>query len=134
MGWYPDGAIPPLQLQASTFPLYGPAGFALQNGTPTIIQWTPPNDGLMHRFMIGVSFLVTSAETGGSLQVTYNDPGGGGRIRQLFAAGQAAGYYNGQGTTPAMLTICEGGVPVIVEQSTALTAGAAVLWAEIWGS
>lgn len=112
----------------------GTTGFTLINGTQNILTWTPPNDGNMHRFYVATSFLVTSNETGGLLQVTYTDPGGNVRTRSLQAAGQAAGYYNGTGATPAVATTCQGGSQVIVQQASALTAGAAILWAEIWGS
>jgi hypothetical protein len=88
----------------------------------------------MHRFFVAVSFVVTSAETGGLLSCNYDDPGGNARSRQVIAAGQAAGYYNGFQSTPSMPTTCAGGVPVVLLQGSALTAGAAVLWAEIWGS
>ena len=54
-------AAPLMQLVATT----GVNGFALQNGTPTILTWTPPNDGQVHRVLLIAQENVTVAETGG---------------------------------------------------------------------
>lgn len=118
--------VPPAALnkQAAT----PAAGFALQNATPTIIQWTAPNDGQLHRVEVFLTVNVSSAETGGGIQWTYTDPAGGTKSVNMNGGGQAAGSYHdldggvvGAGTT------------VSISQSSALTAGAANAYAEIWG-
>lgn len=107
----------------------GPAGFVLQNGTPTILSWTAPNDGNLHRvFFIG-SINVTSAATGGAVTANVTPPGGGSpAVPQILAGGQAAGNHVGLNAA-----IVEAGSTVTVQQS-ALTVGAATTWVEIWGS
>jgi hypothetical protein len=107
------------------------AGYTLVNGTGNVITWTTPNDGLQHRVTIMASLDVTVAETGGQISATYTTPDAGAGNHTLFAAGL--------GTTPALpaapWTIIVGAnTTVTVLQATALTVGAAVLWAEIWGS
>lgn len=120
-----------LRLVAST----GLNGANLQNGTPTLLQWTAPNDGQLHRFMVVGQLHVTSAETGGQVSVQYFAPfpGATAHTSQLFAAGLGTDT-GGQllGFVPA-ITVAPGSV-VSILQVSALTAGAAVLWAEIWAS
>jgi hypothetical protein len=114
------------QLLAST----GPVGFVLQNATPTILTWQVPNDGNLHRvFFIG-SIDVTSAETGGAISGNVTPPGGGSAAQpQILAAGQAGGNHVGSAAA-----IVGPGTTVTVSQTSALSAGAAVAWVEIWGS
>jgi hypothetical protein len=114
-----------LSLAAST----GPGGFTLVNGTPNILTWTAPGDGALHRFMIFGAMDVTSAETGGLVGVTATYPDGAVAGWTLFADNQVAGA-NYSGYTAPLIT--KAGTTVTVQQYTALTAGAAVLWAEIW--
>lgn len=123
----PFAIAPVMGLLAAT-PL---AGVPLINGTQVLCTWTAPNDGQMHRVMAFASLLVTSPETGGAvnLSVTLPAPGAGANDA-LFNGGAAAGSqmsYN-----PGSLV--QPGSTVTVNQATALTAGAATLWAEIWGS
>lgn len=107
------------------------AGFALQNGTPGIISWTAPNDGKQHRFTVLASLNVASGETGGQVTVTYQPPSGGFTPgQQVFAGGLGAGTASGAPVSG----IVGPGTTVFVLQATALTAGAATVWAEIWGS
>jgi hypothetical protein len=122
--------VEPLQLLAST----GPAGFALQNATPVILSYTFPNDGNLHRLFIGGSMNVTSAETGGQVTYTCSPPAGGavtGTV--LFAAGSGVAPNLGS-LGNRTLVVAGSGTTVTVQQATALTAGAAVVWVEIWGS
>jgi hypothetical protein len=105
------------------------AGFALQNGTPTILTYTFPADGNQHRVLIPSSLQVTSAETGGAVSAEIVPPGGGSpALPSLAAAAQAAGNHVG-----STMAICGSGTTVSVNQTSALTAGAALFWAEIWG-
>ena len=116
---------PILVLQATT----GVAGFALQNATPTIISWTAPNDGNLHRFIVICSLDVSSAETGGAVSLVCTPPGAGAQTTSLYAGGLGTGpAYNTQER------LVQPGTTVTVEQSSALTGGAATVWAEIWGS
>jgi hypothetical protein len=106
------------------------AGFALQNGTPTILTWTPPNDGKLHRFIVFASLVVGSAETGGAIAQGFTDPSGVSRSQALFNGGLGAGFASPNNFSYTV----QGGQPVTIAQSSALTVGAATLWAEIWGS
>jgi hypothetical protein len=120
------GAVSPLQLVATT----GIAGFALQNATPVIATWTAPNDGNMHRVMALGELIVGSAETGGQISLTITDPGNTVRQRTVWNSGLGAGF---QPIAITNYTIAPGST-VTLAQTAALTAGAAQLWAEVWGS
>lgn len=126
MAFYPFAAAPALTLQNST----QLAGFTLQNATPNIISWSVPNDGQVHRFAVYGQVRVTSAETGGAIQVAYTYPDGSAVTDSLDAGGHAATHQ----TFSVRLIMCAPGTAVTVQQSSALSAGAAVAWAEIWGS
>lgn len=119
-------AAPLMQLQATT----GVAGFALVNGTPTILSWTAPNDGLMHRVSLIAQENVTAPETGGQVNINFKDQQGSTQNRQAFAGGAGTGFTGG--FTP-MAFLVQAGQQVTVTQ-TALTAGAATVWAELWAS
>lgn len=106
------------------------AGTALINGTQTICTWTTPNDGLLHRVLAFGSLNVTSGQTGGVVNFSGVIPSLGTANDALFAGGQAIGSYMGFG--PA--AIVGPNQTVTINQATALTAGAAVIYAEIWGS
>jgi hypothetical protein len=123
-------AVGTLAKQAAT-PL---AGFALQNATPTILTWTPPNDGQLHRYHLIVFLLVTSNTTGGDISITFNDPAN-------FSSHPTVILGGTQGTGPHGTTLqgyedipVPGGQAVTLSQTSAMTVGAATLWAEIWGS
>ena len=107
------------------------AGFALVNATPTILSWSVPNDGQMHRFAVYGYIIVSSLETGGQINVNFTDMSGVVRARDAMDANQAAGWLDlfFHGLWP-----CQAGSTVTVTQQSALTGGAATLWAEIWGS
>ena len=114
----------------------GISGFALADGTGTIISWTAPNDGQLHRFTLLALAHVSSAETGGQVVVEYAGPWTGAvtHTTTLFAAGLASD--GGAGTAPSstpQVTVGPG-TTVTIAQATALTAGAATVYAEIWGS
>lgn len=113
-----------LVLQAAT----AVAGYTLVNGTGNVITWTAPNDGAQHRAVVIFSMHVTSTETGGAMVMNCNFPDGFANQPTLLAAGSAAGGF---GTVVAR--VVQAGAVVSVAQSSALTAGAAVAWAEIWG-
>lgn len=120
------GAGGGLSLQAAT----PAAGFALTGGTPTLLTWTPPADGKQHRVKIFASMHVTVATTGGEVDVDFNLPDGTGTSEQIYTASQGTGapWPN------EVSRVVQGGTPVTVVQSSALTAGAALVWVEVWGS
>ena len=109
-------------------------GYALQNGTNTVISWTAPNDGKLHRVHLFAVIEVTSAETGGQITITPVLPDGTGNTKTLFAAGLGAGVAYPVGSSAPQDFMIEPGSTFAVNQNSALTAGAAVMWAEIWGS
>ncbi len=120
--WAPAAA---LQLVAAT----PAAGFALQNGTPTILTWVVPNDGALHTLNIVMTLHVTSLETGGQITVTTTDPSGTAANPVAFAGGAAAG------STPQQYQrLLQAGSTVTLAQTSALTAGAASIWAQIWAA
>jgi hypothetical protein len=114
-----------LALQATT----GTAGYTLVNGTGPILTWTVPADGNIHRVQLFLNLIVTSAETAGAIGLSgLMSPNGVSHSPGLFAGGAAAGL--------SQLTnsyFVESGTTVTLQQSSALTGGAAVLWAELWG-
>jgi hypothetical protein len=126
MTFVPFASPTPLQIQAAT----PAAGFALQNGTPTIISWTAPNDGQNHRVLILGEVSISVLEVGGAIQAAYTPPAGGAQVATLNAGGL--------GISVSALTVFARvvgpGTTVQVNQSSALTAGTATVWAEIWGS
>lgn len=126
----PFAVAPLLGLLATT----GPGGFALVNGTPAIITWTAPNDGQLHRVQVTALAHVTSAETGGQVNLTYFAPFAGATLHTttVLAAGLGTDTA-GQVNTLPFVTVQPGTV-VSIAQGSALTAGAATVWAEIWGS
>ena len=107
------------------------AGYTLINGTGTVISWTAPSDGALHRFIIYATLYVTSAETGGEIEFTYTAPNGTNVTLELFSPNQGAGNVPPDN---ASLFVMEAGGTVSVNQTGGLSAGAATLWAEIWGS
>jgi hypothetical protein len=103
------------------------AGFAKQNATPTILSWQAPNDGQLH--YVSVVFLenVTVAETGGTLSVKAQLAGWS---LQLLAGAQAVGWH--QPGVTARYPVQPGDTITLV-QNAALTAGAAVVFAQLVG-
>lgn len=110
------------QLVATT----GPGGFALVNGTPVIIQWQAPNDGVLHRVTIKIAKNTGSAETGGQINLQ------GTNIIPQAMIGQIALV----GFTPnGRSFVVVPGTLVQITQGTALTAGGpSTVYAEIWAS
>lgn len=106
------------------------AGFALQNATPTIITWTAPNDGALHRVVAVVSLHVTSNETGGAVNLSVTLPDGTARLPAVLAGGTAIGTLAGNYTVSHV----QANTTVTLQQSSALTVGAAVVWADLWAS
>ena len=129
MGNFPFAPNPALALQAAT-PL---AGYTLVNGTGTVISWAVPNDGKLHRVLVTGSILVTVTEVGGLIQLGWTAPGGAAQQFSQLAAAALASSAAGQVLGTYELVVAPG-TTVTVAQNSALTVGAATLWAEIWGS
>lgn len=124
--WTAAAALPGWGLLATT----GAAGFVLQNATPTILSWTTPSDGAMHRFTVFGVLRVTTLEAGGQLNYSFTDPSGGTVSVVAIAAAQAVGGA----VLTARNIICQPGTTVSLVQQSALTSGAATVYAELWGS
>jgi hypothetical protein len=129
MGDFPFGGVPALQLQAAT-PV---AGVALVNGTPTILSWTAPNDGKLHRFELFGGESVSVTQVGGLINTTFTAPDGSAQTIGLFGPSLAVGYwlisnyYQG-------ISLIQPGSTVSIVQATAQTSGTAKVYCEIWGS
>jgi hypothetical protein len=105
------------------------AGYTLVNGTGTVsgMTWTSPNDGQMHMILVTANIDVTSNETGGAIGVSLTSPNGVTHVPGVYAAGLSAGF-----AYFTMAYFVEPNTTVTLQQTTALTAGAATLWAAIW--
>lgn len=129
MSLQPFTPVPAMVQQAAT-PF---AGYTLVNGTGNIITWAVPNDGRLHRFAVFASEDVISATTGGAVTVSWTLPDGTAASWVILPATQGAtGFVAAQNSS--YLVLCRPGTTVTVTQSSALTGGSAVAWAEIWGS
>ena len=108
----------------------GVDGFALQDATPTILTWTAPDDGHLHLATLSAFLSVTEAETGGDLTASFSAPDGTSQSDYgVFSGGLTVGQ--GLPTQPQTYLIAPGGTFSFVQYS-ALTAGAAKVYAEIW--
>ena len=104
------------------------AGVAMANGTPTFATWTAPNDGQLHWVQVYIEVHVTVAQTGGGVSMTATSPDGVTASPSVDAGGHAAGI-----TTANLQRAVQAGSVVSVQQSSALTLGAAIIWVSIWG-
>lgn len=120
-----------LELVATT----GLNGVALVNGTPTILSWTAPNDGKMHRVITFSQLYVSVATTGGQVDASVPLPSGNTSLKGIFSSTLAVGDYPlSQDNWPYSLALIPPNTTFSVVQQSALTAGAAKIWAEIWAS
>jgi hypothetical protein len=109
----------------------GTGGYALVNGTGNVISWTAPNDGNLHRIQVFATLHITTTEVGGAIRVNFTDPAGGSGTPTIFGGTQANGTYQPSSLSSVLV---EAGTTVAIVQASALTSGAATLYAEIWGS
>lgn len=108
----------------------GAAGYTLINGTGTILSWTAPADGLLHRVLLMSIEHVTSACTGGNISTSFTMPDGSTASGNFLIGGT-----QGVGAHPVTQSyMIESGSTFTVQQSAALTAGAAMYWVELWAS
>lgn len=117
-------AVQPMTRRAVT----PPGGVALINGTQTLVSWTTPADGQVHRFQVSGILSVSLAETGGQVLISFTDAAGNPATSTLFAAGQGAGDFGA-----SLDRVAAPGTAVTVSQNTALTAGASVAWVDVAG-
>jgi hypothetical protein len=122
----PPNPISGLSLVATT----GLSGFTMVNGTPNLFSWTAPSDGNMHRLFLVGEQIVTGALTGGKVTANFTDPSGAVQTRQIFAPSNGVGFSGPQALT---FTVAPGSV-CAVQQNSAVTAGAAVMYLEMWAS
>jgi hypothetical protein len=106
----------------------GNNGYTLVNGTGNIITWTAPSDGNMHRVLLFAELNVTSALTGGQISLSHNLPNGTAYNPQIIAANQGSGAKN----IGNPVYLVQPGSLVALQQNSAISAGAGVLWAELW--
>ena len=108
------------------------AGFALQNATPTILEWTTPDDGQIHAISTFAALNVTAATTGGALAWVLEIDGVSTQ-QPVFNAGLGVALYQGSNGYPSGYEVGPN-TTVKLLQTSAMTAGAARLYAEIWAS
>ena len=126
-----SGGLPAwlLHLQQQSATAVG--GYTFVNGTGTIISWTAPNDGLLHRaFFYGYTH-ASATMTGGQINYAFTDPGGNAFTGiELIPAGITTGNFQEN----LVFLPVEANTTVTISQGTAMTGGAAKGWFEIWGS
>lgn len=106
----------------------GAAGYTLINGTGAALTYTVPSDGALHCLIVVGAVVVTSTMTGGQIQMVTTT--GGTAKTTTISAGS---FSNGTVTTTSSSTIpVDAGSTVTINQSTALTAGAAKLYLSIF--
>lgn len=120
----------PMLTKVAATPL---AGYTYVNGTGTIISWTAPNDGQMHRVvLIGQIRSITVPQTGGAISMSLEYPDGSGNPSpSVNAGGNGTGGFHGFSNT---VFLVQPGSTIALQQSSAQTAGSTVLWAELWAS
>ena len=108
----------------------GTAGLALINGTQNLCTYTTANDGNLHPVLCVATLLVSSLETGGATGITFTDPSNAVNTNfPILAGAQAAGPHLWGFTT----FLAHANTAVSLVQTSALTAGAAVFYGQIWG-
>lgn len=119
-------------LRAST----GVTGFPLQNATPTILSWTTPNDGAMHRAIVRGFTYISVATTGGQISLNYTPPSAAGAQSNVILTGtHGTGYVPNGATGPdtEISVLLAPNTTISVVQSSAMTAGTATFYGELWG-
>jgi hypothetical protein len=111
----------------------GATGYTLINGTGTILTWTAPGDGALHTVYIAASLRVTVLEVGGQISVVPTDTVAGvGYSPVIFNPAKGIGWFIM--TDGAVFAVLVPGDTIAIAQTSALTSGASVLFAEIWSS
>lgn len=102
-------------------------GQALINGTGNIVGLVAPNDGNMHLYTVATTLVVSLAETGGAIALTYTSGGQAANVPVSAGTLAAGGYPFTQ------VVLADPGTAISVTQTSALTAGAARLFGAISG-
>lgn len=118
-----------LALVATTGPTTTPYTLAATGAPIVILTWTAPNDSKMHRFTVNATQRVTANETGGVIQVAFNAPDGTASTFNLFPGGGSQALTAASGSRQV-----EPNTTVTVSQTSNLTGGAAILWADLFAS
>lgn len=117
-----------LSLQAST----GTTPYTLLSSgsvPQTILSWTAPTDGQLHRVVIIAMQHVATTQVAGNIDASFTDPASGTDSTFLLMGSLSSGYKN----VISPLFIAQASTITVVQQ-TLLTSGAGTLWCEIWGS
>lgn len=104
--------------------------FVLQNGTPTILSYTLPNDGRLHGVLVVASCVPTASMTGGACTFSFTDGASGNVTGPLTAFAGGFGVGSLPGTSSGQLL--SGGSTITIAQSSALTVGAGTLRVRIY--
>ena len=102
-------------------------GVALINGTQTILSATVPNDGKVHFVQCIAQKQITTALTGGEIVMSWTLASG--TVHTNPTAGTTVGTHFLSISTS--LTIAKPGTTITLRQNTAMTAGAAKVYAKI---
>ena len=103
-------------------------GVALINGTQTILTATVPNDGKVHLVYVGYLKTITTALTGGRITALWTTPNGATSTVSTTTT-TVGGSYKSSSTQAAI--VAKPGTTITVTQETAMTAGAAKVYAKI---
>lgn len=106
-------------------------GFAMQNASDvTILQYTAPNDGKVHQVLLAMQIIAGAAgSTGGAIVYIYTQ-GGTQFITSLSGGGLSANQVVGLNANFVSLAV-DPGTTVTLQQQTAVTVGAAKVYAAL---
>ena len=104
-------------------------GVALINGTQTILSVTVPNDGRIHLVDFSVTKVITTALTGGNLHIAWNSPAYSPTYGTTGAT--TVGPHFMFPTSSGHLSAALPGTTITLSQNSAMTAGAAKVYAII---
>jgi hypothetical protein len=121
---YFPSAVP--VLQATT----GSSGFTLLDSTPTLLTWSVPNDGQVHRVIVLGELVVTTTQAGGEVQLVFNDPAGNSRTESMWAGGLGVGANKVNGNCAFMVGPDQ---TITLEQTSDQTSGSAIAYVDLWG-
>jgi hypothetical protein len=131
-----NGTLPAWQPTLALLATTGTTGYTYVNGTGNILTWTAPSDGSLHRVMIFGEIHVTTTQVGGQVNFAVTMPDGTTLTLDLDAGAHGTGghAFNLGAGASVYTFLVQAGSTVTLSQNSALTSGAAILWAEIWGS
>lgn len=107
-------------------------GVALINGTQTILTVTVPNDGKVHAILsVALVKDVTAVLTGGTVSITWTTAAGTAQTITCPTGTASVGVDVRSAIHTSLHVSLKPGTTVTVTQTTAMTAGAAVVYAKI---